>query len=108
LRRVLLRSELLKKGQILQDFAYSWSGRNRLIGTPGHNKTVNYLYDTLAATGYYDVAFQKFLISTPINETFTVAGTSYETVAMAFSEAGEVTAPIAQVANLGCDAVSCG
>ncbi|EPE27057.1 Zn-dependent exopeptidase [Glarea lozoyensis ATCC 20868] len=104
LRRVLLRSELLKKGQILEDFAYSWSGRNRLIGTIGHNKTVNYLYDTLVATGYYDVAFQKFLISTPINETFTVGNSSYETVAMAFSEAGKVTAPIVKVANLGCDA----
>jgi carboxypeptidase Q len=97
----------LKKGQILEDFAYSWAGRNRLIGTIGHNKTVNYLYDTLAATGYYDVAFQRFLISTPINETFTVGNSSYETVAMAFSEAGKVTAPIVKVANLGCDAVSC-
>lgn len=106
LRRVLLRSELLAKGQILQDFAYSWEGRNRLIGTPGHNKTVNYLYDTLVATGYYDVAFQEFVIASPENETVIIAGQSIETAAMSFSQAGDFTAPLAKVANLGCDAVS--
>jgi len=105
LRRVLLRSELLKKGQAFQDFAYSWSGRNRLIGTPGHNKTVNYLYDTLLATGYYDVSYQPFEIKTPVNETAVVAGKSIEVVAMAFSEGGKVTAPFGVVANFGCDAV---
>jgi hypothetical protein len=106
LRRILLRSELLKKGQLFQDFAYSWSGRNRYIGTPGHNKTVNYIYDALLATGYYDVKFQEFTISTPINETVVVNGESIKTAAMAFSQAGDVTAPLGLVANLGCDAVS--
>lgn len=105
MRRVILRSELLKKGNILQDFAYSTPGRNRYIGTEGHNKTVNYLYDTLLATGYYDVFIQEFVVDLPVNETVIVDGISLEVAAMSFSQGADFTAALVKVPNLGCDAV---
>ena len=58
LRRVLLRSNLLGKSKTLEGFAYATPERNRVFGGPGHNATVNYLYDQIAALGnYYDVEF---------------------------------------------------
>ena len=105
LRRILYRSELLKKGQLFQDFAYSHEGRNRYIGSPGHNLTVNYLYDTLVATGYYDVSIQPFTVDS-IAGNLTVNGVAIASAPMSFSPEGIPSAGLVPVANVGCDAVS--
>jgi len=105
LRRLLLRSELLKKGQTLQDFAYATEGRNRYIGTPGHNATVNYLVDTLTATGYYDIEVQPFTVPSA-SANLSVDGVTYEAAPMTFTAAGTPSGPLIPVANIGCDAVS--
>lgn len=99
----MLRSELLKKGRILQDFAYSTPGRNRYIGTPGHNLTVNYLADTLTATGYYDVAIQPFYVP-DATASLTKDSTPYAVAQMSFTPEGSPTGVLVPVANLGCDA----
>ncbi|PMD51227.1 putative leucine aminopeptidase 2 [Hyaloscypha bicolor E] len=103
LRRLLLRSELLKKGQTLQDFAYATVGRNRYIGTPGHNATVNYLVDTLTATGYYDIEVQPFTVPSA-SADLSVDGVTYEAAPMTFTAAGTPSGPLIPVANIGCDA----
>lgn len=105
LRRALLRSELLKKGEILQNFAYATDGRNRYIGTPGHNATVNYLVDTLSALDYYDVEVQPFTVPSA-SGALSVAGVSYEVAPMTFTAEGTVSGPVVLVSNLGCDPVS--
>lgn len=53
LRRVLLRSELLKRGEALQSIAYATPGRNRAIFTPGAlilgwKLPANLLFESLA------------------------------------------------------------
>ena len=88
------------------DFAYSHPGKNRYIGTPGHNLTVNYLYDTLVATGYYDVSIQPFYVDSIDSESASVNGAEIEAAAMESTPGGIVTAPLVPVANTGCDAVS--
>lgn len=103
MRRVLLRSELLKKGRILQDFAYATPGRNRLIGTPGHQSTVDYLVNTLKALDYYDVSTQAFNVSTSAGNV-TIDGKPLESQPMTGTPAGTPSAPIVLVANVGCDA----
>ena len=103
MRRVLLRSELLKKGNILQDFAYSHPGRNRYIGSPGHNATVNYLVDTLTKTGYYDVAVQPFTVPSA-SSNLTVGGTSYDSIPMTFTAEGSPKGTLVAISNFGCDA----
>jgi len=106
LRRVLLRSNLLAKANTLQGFAYATSDRNRLIGRPGHTATVNWLADTLKATGYYDVTVEPFVTSDPNSSTLSVDGKTYRSKAMTGSPEGNPVAPLVAVANLGCDAVS--
>jgi carboxypeptidase Q len=105
LRRVLLRSELLKKGQRFQDFAYSHAGRNRVIGSPGLNLTINYVADTLKATGYYDVSFQEFKVPTASSD-LSVNGAAVVNVPMTFTAEGNPSGTLVNVANFGCDAVS--
>ena len=45
--------------QALQDIADA-NGGIRLSGTPGYDASAQYVYDTLAATGYFDVTMQEF------------------------------------------------
>ncbi|TVY37531.1 putative leucine aminopeptidase [Lachnellula subtilissima] len=104
LRRVLLRSELLKKAKILEDFAYSTPERNRLIGTPGHNATVNWIKDTIAQfPDYYTYYLEAFELSLGVSANLTNNGTPMEAFAVGLSPAGHVSGPLVYVPNLGCE-----
>ncbi|KAI9849170.1 MAG: Leucyl aminopeptidase yscIV [Sclerophora amabilis] len=106
LRRVLTRSALLGISNSLQEFAYDTPERNRIFGGPGHNATVNYLYDTIAALGdYYTVEFQPFVqLYFDGTATFSVDGTDQGGGILTYSAAGNVEATLVPVDNLGCDA----
>lgn len=67
--------------------------------------TVNYLYDTLAATGYYDVYIQSFSVDS-IAGNLSVNGAAVDAAPMSFSPGGSVSGALVPVANIGCDAVS--
>ncbi|TVY21126.1 Leucine aminopeptidase 2 [Lachnellula arida] len=104
LRQVLLRSELLKKAKILEDFAYSTPQRNRLIGTPGHNATVNWITDTIAQfPNYYTYYLEPFDLSLGVSANLTNNGSSMEVFAVGLSPAGHVSGPLVYVPNLGCE-----
>lgn len=106
LRRVLTRTALLAHAQKLQDIS-DVSGRNRVAGSVGHNKTVDYIYDTLVATGYYDVERQPFTyIFSDGNVTFSAAGTGYPSEYFQYGPAGSAVGPLVPVAATGCEAVS--
>lgn len=100
-----MRSNLLAKSQTLEGFAYATEGRNRLIDTPGHQATVDWLYDTTSALGYYNVTKQAFQVQQG-TVVLKVDGTAYEARLMTFSPEGHPVAKVVAVANLGCDAVS--
>lgn len=105
LRRVLLRSELLKKGQELQDIAYSTPGRNRAVLTEGHKKTTEWIYNQfLKLSDYYTVEYHEFITEVAFGAV-TVDGTQLNAEGLTFSPKGKVTAALVAVPNLGCDAV---
>ncbi|KAL8991886.1 MAG: hypothetical protein Q9169_007562 [Polycauliona sp. 2 TL-2023] len=106
LRRVLLRSNLLAKSKVLEGFAYATPERNRVFGGPGHNATVNYLYDQIAAlSDYYTVEFQPFVeLYTAGNASLKVAGVDQGAALFTYSPSGKFTQPLVLVANFGCDA----
>jgi hypothetical protein len=75
LRRILTRKDLLKQAETLQSFANAPNaGGNRGFGGPGHNATINYIYDTISKLDqYYNVYFQPFTESySAAKGTFTV------------------------------------
>lgn len=103
LRRVLLRSELLKKSEYLLSLAVD---NTRRAATPGHNKTVDWIFDTLSAyPDYYDVEIQPFTMPGG-KAVFTANGQSLVADYMIYSPAGAVSAPLVLVNNQGCVPVS--
>lgn len=95
--------DLLKGSQQLQDFADE-AGGNRAFGSTGHNLTTEWLYQTLLATGYYDVYKQPFTeLFTAATTKFTAAGEELDAAYMTYGPSGDVTANVAKVNNLGCD-----
>jgi Zn-dependent M28 family amino/carboxypeptidase len=101
--------KLLKGAQQLQDFAYSYPARNRIMGGSAHNDTVNWIKKELESTSYYDVTLQPFsnyaMLEGKIN-SFTIGGKAINSTLFEYSNStdGLLTAPLAIVANLGCEA----
>lgn len=101
---MITEDALMAKAQLFEDFAYSTPERNRVVGSPGLNASLQYVVDTLTALDYYDITLQNFTIPTS-SSSFSIDGTVYESSAFTFSPAGNVVAPVVAVANLGCNAV---
>ncbi|KAK3373033.1 hypothetical protein B0T24DRAFT_622009 [Lasiosphaeria ovina] len=95
---------LLASAQKLQDFADA-NDHNRAFGSPGHNATVDYLYNTLSALDYYDVTKQAFTdIFSAGSAKLTVAGSDVDAHILTYTPGGTATSTLVAVSNLGCDA----
>lgn len=104
----MYRSELLKKAQHLEDLAYATPQRNRVIGSPGHNATVNWIVDILKQyPDYYTYELQPFDLRLGVSANLTINGAVLESFAVDLSTEGtDVTGEIVVVPNFACDAVS--
>lgn len=106
LQSLITLDDLLAGSQKLQDFADA-NGGNRAFGGGGHNATVDWLAETLEATGYFDVVKQPFTeLFSAGSATLAVSGETFTPGVMTYSPGteGTVSAPVVNVANLGCDA----
>jgi len=103
LQSLISLDELLSGAEQLQAFADAHPGGNRVFGSPGHNDTVNFLADTLVATGYYDVEVQEFVeLFSGGNASLTTSGEEQEATIMTYTPSGSVNASLVAVPNLGC------
>ncbi|KAL2757251.1 hypothetical protein ACRALDRAFT_2098883 [Sodiomyces alcalophilus JCM 7366] len=94
--------DLLAGSQKLQEFADAHGG-HRAFGSGGHNATVDYLYDTLVATNYFDVVKQPFTeIYADGKATLAVDGQSVPAGIMTYTPGGSATGPVVLVPGLGC------
>ncbi|KAH7364791.1 putative leucine aminopeptidase 2 [Rhexocercosporidium sp. MPI-PUGE-AT-0058] len=104
LRRVMTRSALLAKANKLQEIAYATPGRNRLIGTAGHEGTVAWITSVLDQyPDYYTYYLQPLSLSVGAGANLTIGGVVTEAFAVDLAPAGTVSAPVVSVANLACD-----
>lgn len=102
----MTRSALLSKAKHLEGLAYATTERNRIIGSPGHEATVEWIQAELAKhADYYDVYLQPFDYLIGINATLSLNAVPLEVFPVGMAPAGEVQGDVVQVANLGCDAV---
>lgn len=77
-----------------------------MIGSPGHNKTVNWIHDTIAKyPDYYTIEYQPFDLSLATGANLTVDDALLEVFGVSLAPAGTAVGKIVAVANLGCDAV---
>ena len=92
---------------MLEGFAYATPERNRLIGTPGHNATINWIKETIEKfPDYYTVSLQPWDLSLGATANLTVGGAAMEVFAVGLAPAGVISGPLVYVPNLGCEAVS--
>ncbi|KAK7983373.1 glycosyltransferase family 32 [Apiospora arundinis] len=110
LQALVRLEDLLAGSQTLQDIADA-NGGNRAFGGGGHNATVDWLYDTLSATGYFDVVKQPFveLFSAGSAKLGGSGGeTQYKPQILTYTpgtpDGKALSRPVVAVANLGCDA----
>lgn len=106
LQLTISSNNLLKHAKNLYKFAND-NGGTRAFGSKGHNATVNYIKKLLDDTKYYDTELQTFpYLFSEGTSKFSANGTDYATSWFTYGPAGDVTAPIVVVNNLGCDLVS--
>lgn len=102
LQSLMKAKDLLAGSQKLQHLADAHGG-NRAFGSGGHNATVDYIYKTLKALNYYDVVKQPFTeLFSQGSAELTAGEQSIEAQTMTYTPAGQATAPIVALANLGC------
>ncbi|KAG2412996.1 hypothetical protein HFD88_010555 [Aspergillus terreus] len=98
--------DLLKGSQKLEDFAYAYPERNRVFGGKAHQDTVNWIYNELKKTGYYDVYKQPQVhLWSNAEQSLTVDGEAIDATTMTYSPSlKETTAEVVVVPGLGCSA----
>lgn len=103
----MYRSKLLEKAKHLEGLAYATKERNRVIGSPGHNATINWIKSTIEKyPDYYTVALQPFDLSLGVSANLTLNDAPTEVFAVSLSPQGSVTGEVVVIPNLACDAVS--
>lgn len=104
LQELITLDDLLDGSKQLQKFADE-NGGNRAFGSGGHNATVDWLYDTLDATGYYDVVKQPFVeLFAAADATLTIGGEEYENQPMTYTPGGTGSGSLLYVEGFGCTA----
>jgi hypothetical protein len=106
LQQELHSPNLVKHAKQLVNFSKLSNG-TRAFGSLGHNATLSYIKDLLDKTNFYDTVYQTFpYLYSDGNASFSANGTSYSTSWFTYGPAGNITAPLAIVNDLGCEAVS--
>ena len=95
--------DLLKGSQALQDIADKHGG-TRAFGGSGHNATVDYVFDTVEATGYYDVIKQPFTeLYAEASGSIKIGDEEVASIPLTYTPSGSASgAALVKVAELGC------
>ncbi|CAN9140434.1 unnamed protein product [Alternaria alternata] len=104
LRNALHIDNLYARAEKLQEIAYSTPGKNRVIGSQGHEDTVEYIKGELEAfSDYYDVYTQDVPLSIGYNATLSANNKTIEAFAVTLAPGGNVTGPLVAIPSLGCN-----
>lgn len=77
----------------------------RVFGSPGHDATVEYLFEELSKLDYYDVSKQEFVeLFSGGSGSLSVNGEEYEAALLTYTPNGDATGSLVAVENLGCEA----
>lgn len=102
---------VMNHAKALEAIAYNTTGRNRVMGSPGHEATVKYIYDQLTDASledYYRVTLQEFTarILKGATGSLVVNGKNTSIIVGDYSPSGTVNGSLALAGNLGCTEVS--
>jgi Zn-dependent M28 family amino/carboxypeptidase len=95
---------LAAKADHLQEIAYSTPGNNRVIGSEGHQGTIDWIHDEIAAfPDYYSLELQPWPILVGTSANLSANGEAIEAYAVTLAPAGTISGPLKAVPNLGCE-----
>ena len=98
---------LMEGAQKLNDLSEASPDKNRVFGSEGHEATVNWIYEELKATRYYNVKKEKQVhLWSKSEATLSVDDKEVKAASMTYGPSGNATEDIVHVKNLGCTAVS--
>lgn len=106
LSQSITRKALASKAHELEDIAYSTPLRNRVMGSEGHNLTVEWITGYLdQMSDYYTYEVQPFIaLFSNANGTLEINGEDVEVITFEYSPSDAVEAEVVAVDNLGCEA----
>lgn len=107
LRKLIKLNALQEKAHLFERFAYDSPDKNRVIGSEGHQATIDYITNTIKKySKYYDVYQQPMPLSIGLSANLTVNGKEVAVDAVGLAPGGSASGPVVAIPNLGCDAVS--
>ncbi|EFR03641.1 aminopeptidase Y [Nannizzia gypsea CBS 118893] len=91
--------------QKLQSFGDAHPEKNRVFGGKGHKDTIDWIYNEIKSTGYYDVKKQEQVhLWSHAEAAISANGKDYDTRAMSYSPpAQKLTAELVVAKNNGCN-----
>ncbi|KAH7112585.1 hypothetical protein B0J11DRAFT_473024 [Dendryphion nanum] len=104
--RKLIKSEALeKKANLFERFAYDSPDKNRVIGSKGHEATVNYITETIKKyPEYYTITQQPVPLSVGVSANLTINGKKNVAYAIGLAPGGTASGRLVAISNLGCKA----
>ncbi|KAF2679723.1 Zn-dependent exopeptidase [Lentithecium fluviatile CBS 122367] len=104
LRKSINTDALRKKAQLFERFAYDSPDKNRVIGSEGHQATIDYITNQIKQfPDYYTVTQQPMPLSVGVSANLTVNGAETEAYAVGLAPGGTATGKLVAIPNLGCN-----
>lgn len=98
---------LEEKAHLFERFAYDSPDKNRVIGSEGHQATIDYITNTIKQfPKYYDVYQQPMPLSVGVSANLTVNGKDVAVDAVGLAPGGSASGPLVAIPNLGCEEVN--
>lgn len=107
LRHLLDIDNLYAKAEHLQEIAYRTEGRNRVIGSKGHDDTVAWIKEIIDQfPDYYTVQLQGVPLLVGVSANLTANNKTIEVYPVTLAPEGDVSGPLVPIPNLGCEEAS--
>ena len=98
---------LYAKAEHLQEIAYRTEGRNRVIGSKGHDDTVAWIKEIIDQfPDYYTVQLQGVPLLVGVSANLTANNKTIEVYPVTLAPEGDVSGPLVPIPNLGCEEAS--
>jgi hypothetical protein len=102
LRNSIKTEALAAKAKQLESFAYSTPTNNRVIGSKGHQATVDWITETIKQfPDYYTISQQGVPLNVGESANVTILGEATTAYAVGFAPGGKVSGNLVVVKNLG-------
>jgi hypothetical protein len=106
LRNGIDTEALRVKAHLFERFAYDSPDKNRVIGSEGHQATIDYITNTIKQfPDYYTVYQQPMPLSVGLSANLTINGKDTEAYAVGLAPGGTATGKLVAIPNLGCNSV---